>query len=115
MTTTLEPAATQVSRDEIDALVQRGIRNRWYAICPSAFVADAPVGLSRGGEELVVWRDANGDVHVQENRCPHRGAPLSIGNSLGDRIRCIYHGVQIGPDGVTASASGVLARRKAVS
>ena len=106
MTTTLEPETTQVSRDEIDALVRRGIRNRWYAICPSAFVADAPVGLSRAGEELVVWRDANGDVHVQENRCPHRGAPLSMGTNLGDRIRCIYHGVQIGPDGTVLSVPG---------
>jgi phenylpropionate dioxygenase-like ring-hydroxylating dioxygenase large terminal subunit len=106
MTTTLDATTAPVSSDEIDDLIRRGIRNRWYAICPSSFVAETPIAMWRAGEVLVVWRDAHGVVHVQEDRCPHRGAPLSLGNNLGDRIRCIYHGVEIGSDGTVLSVPG---------
>jgi vanillate O-demethylase monooxygenase subunit len=35
-----------------------------------------------------------------EDRCPHRFAPLSIGRLLdGNRVQCIYHGLEIGSDG----------------
>ena len=79
-----------------------GVRNKWYCIGASAHVGDQPVALTRLGESLVVWRDSHGLVHVQEDRCPHRGAPLSLGKIAGDRIACRYHGVQIKGDGVVA-------------
>jgi len=62
-------------------------------------VRTAPVGITRLGEKLVAWRDKSGVVHVLEDRCPHRGSPLSLGWNLGDRIACWYHGLQVGPDG----------------
>jgi nitrite reductase/ring-hydroxylating ferredoxin subunit len=88
-----------VDRDRIDDLVDTGLRNLWYPIAPSWMVREAPAGFTRLGLHLVAWRNADGGVHVLEDRCPHRGARLSLGWNRGDRIACWYHGVEIGPDG----------------
>ncbi len=47
-----------------------------------------------------------GEIHVQTDRCPHRAVPLSRGNNEGDRIRCAYHGVEVGGDGTVLSVPG---------
>lgn len=73
-----------------------GLKNYWYPILLSEELgADAPLGITRIGEKLVLWRDAKGEVHVFSDRCAHRGAPLSMGRLQGDdRIECIYHGLR---------------------
>lgn len=97
---------TEPTADQIDRYLRLGLRNRWHPVYPSRMVTDRPVGLRRMGERLVVWRDSTGEIHVQEDRCPHRGAPLSLARHLGDRIACWYHGVEIGPDGTVLSVPG---------
>ena len=72
--------------------LERGLRNYWYPICPSDEVGDAPVGLTRLSENLVVWRDSDGAPHTMRDRCAHRGAALSIGRIWGDLLECKYHG-----------------------
>jgi phenylpropionate dioxygenase-like ring-hydroxylating dioxygenase large terminal subunit len=64
----------------------------WYPICRSAHVKDSPVGLHRLGQDVVVWRDPSGTIHVHEDRCLHRGAKLSVGQVANGIIRCAYHG-----------------------
>ncbi|MDQ0419265.1 nitrite reductase/ring-hydroxylating ferredoxin subunit [Peteryoungia aggregata LMG 23059] len=63
---------------------------------PVALSADIEVGTSAGtlvnGEERVVWRDEKGEIHVWEDRCPHRGMRMSFGFVRGDHIACLYHG-----------------------
>ncbi len=83
----------------VEALINSGLRNLWYPVAPSWMVREAPIGVTRLGERIVLWRDQNGDVHAVEDRCPHRGARLSQGWNFGDRLQCWYHGVQIGTDG----------------
>ena len=77
-----------------------------------------PVGITRLGERLALWRDADGVVHALEDRCPHRGARLSLGWNLGNRLACWYHGVEIGTDGKVVAVPAVgdcpLAQRGAV-
>jgi phenylpropionate dioxygenase-like ring-hydroxylating dioxygenase large terminal subunit len=103
----LAPAiSSPVSKDEVETLLRIGLRNRWHPICPSHFVKDKPVSLFRLGLKLVLWREPNGALHVQDDHCPHRGAPLSLARHLGDRLACIYHGVQIGGDGTVLSVPG---------
>ena len=81
-----------ITSKDVNTLLARGLHNKWYAICPSRFVTDRPVGLQRVGEQLVLWRERNGTLHVQEDHCPHRGAPLSLARHLGDPLACLYHG-----------------------
>jgi phenylpropionate dioxygenase-like ring-hydroxylating dioxygenase large terminal subunit len=108
MSTTLERPPVAVSDAEVQAYLRRGVMNRWWPILPSRFVptAGSPVGITRMCEELVVWRDAGGVVHVQADRCPHRAVKLSRGLNEGDRLSCAYHGVEVGPDGTVLSVPG---------
>jgi nitrite reductase/ring-hydroxylating ferredoxin subunit len=43
-------------------------------------------------QEVALWRADDGGVNAWENRCPHRGVRLSIGQNTGDELRCRYHG-----------------------
>ncbi|HXP30712.1 MAG TPA: aromatic ring-hydroxylating dioxygenase subunit alpha [Stellaceae bacterium] len=96
------PSQTPAAEAAIERLVNHGLRNFWYPIAPSWMVHRAPVGLTRLSERIVVWRDAQGTAHALEDRCPHRGARLSLGWNLGDRIACWYHGVETAADGTVA-------------
>jgi phenylpropionate dioxygenase-like ring-hydroxylating dioxygenase large terminal subunit len=99
--------ARLTDKDVMDYL-KTGLRNRWWPILPSRFIeaGGKPVGITRLGDPLVLWRDSAEKVHVQINRCPHRAVPLSRGANEGDRIRCQYHGVEVGPDGTVLSVPG---------
>jgi len=92
--------------DPVDAILADGLKDLWYPICPSDFVAERPVSLRRLGRKLVIWRETSGVLHALDDHCPHRGAPLSLGIALGDRIACGYHGVQVRFDGVVTSVPG---------
>lgn len=84
-----------VPEEAVAKLVNSGLRNLWYPIVPSWHVRSDPIGITRLGERIAVWRDADGQVHALRDRCPHRGARLSLGWNLGDKIACWYHGVQV--------------------
>jgi phenylpropionate dioxygenase-like ring-hydroxylating dioxygenase large terminal subunit len=65
----------------------------WHAVAASAEVVAgtlAPATLLE--RDLVIWRDAAGEVHVWEDLCIHRGARLSKGYIQNDRVVCPYHG-----------------------
>jgi phenylpropionate dioxygenase-like ring-hydroxylating dioxygenase large terminal subunit len=94
------------SEADIEAVLARGIKNRWYPICPSSFVGAKPVGLRRLGYRLVLWRDTDGTPSALEDHCPHRGAPLSVGIQLGNKLACGYHGVHVRNDGTVTSVPG---------
>ena len=99
---------SQVTSEQTDALLARGLRRRWYALCPSRFVtADKPLGIQRAGEQLVLWRDADGKICVQDDRCPHRGAALSSAHHRGDRLVCAYHHLEILNDGTVDAVPGM--------
>ena len=73
-----------------------GLRNYWYPILRSQDLgSEEPVGITRVGEKLAVWRDSSGQPRVFADRCAHRAAPLSMGRLRGnDRIECRYHGLR---------------------
>ena len=79
--------------------LDKGLRGLWYPVLASWEVQSAPVGITRLGEQIVVWRNKDGQVQALEDRCPHRGARLSMGWNLGDRIACWYHGVEVAGNG----------------
>ncbi len=97
-------------RDEMSAVEHRlntGLLNYWHPVLPSWGLRDTPVGITRLSENIVLWRDADGKINACEDRCPHRGARLSLGWNLGDRVACWYHGVQVRGDGVVADVPAV--------
>jgi len=102
----MQTSNIQFQADPVDAVLEVGLKDLWYPICPSGFVKESPISLRRLGYKLALWRDQHGQVHVLEDHCPHRGAPLSLGIILGDRIACPYHGVEVRGDGVVTRVPG---------
>ncbi len=87
-----------------DDLYATGLRNQWHAVCPSSFVEPGGMRrITRLGEDWLLFRQANGKLHLLEDRCPHRGARLSLGKHLGDRVACWYHGVEVDGEGTVTS------------
>jgi len=89
----------QPTESEIQSRIDNGLSGLWYPVAPSWALAGDPLGVMRLGQNLVLWRDGNGNVQCLEDRCPHRAARLSLGWNLGDRIGCWYHGVQVDGEG----------------
>jgi phenylpropionate dioxygenase-like ring-hydroxylating dioxygenase large terminal subunit len=77
------------------------LRNAWYVAAWSDEVGDGGVlGRTILKEQLVLYREGNGQVSALEDRCPHRFAPLSMGKVLGgNRIQCPYHGLEFDHSG----------------
>lgn len=69
-------------------------RTHWHPVADAAAIDGAPVAARLLGEDLVLWRDAAGTPHAWPDRCPHRGAKLSLGRVEGGRLECPYHGWQ---------------------
>lgn len=89
------------------------IRDQWYVILRSKEVKRGqPVGVTRMGEKLVLWRDAEDRVVCQADLCPHRGAALSIGRLKDGGIQCPFHGFEYDPSGrcVCVPANGLAAK-----
>jgi len=69
------------------------ITNRWYVIAASSELrGKKPVGLVRFGENLVLWRDAEGVAHAAADLCPHRRVRLSPGRLVDGCLECPFHG-----------------------
>jgi phenylpropionate dioxygenase-like ring-hydroxylating dioxygenase large terminal subunit len=71
------------------------LRRYWMPACLAEElpVADgAPVRVRLLGENLVAFRDTNGDVGIVEDACPHRRAPMFFGRNEACGLRCVYHG-----------------------
>ncbi len=71
------------------------LRRYWTPACLSEEVAEpdgTPVRVRLLGEDLVAFRDSNGEVGLVEAGCPHRLASLALGRNEEGGLRCIYHG-----------------------
>src|SRR6266542_4704411 len=91
MTTTAIPRLTGDIRHLIPKL---GLRNYWYpAIADRSVGSRKPVKISLLGEELCLFRGANGAGAASGDVCPHRGARLSEGDChYRGTVACPYHG-----------------------
>ncbi|MCH8529540.1 MAG: aromatic ring-hydroxylating dioxygenase subunit alpha [Saccharospirillum sp.] len=87
--------------------LDQGLRSLWYPVAASWELGSNPLGLTRMGENIVLWRDHEGVAHAVEDRCPHRGARLSKGWNLGDRLACWYHGVEVDHEGVVRDVPAI--------
>ena len=65
----------------------------WHVVASSGDLVLRHVFHARvGSYNLALWRSDAGLVNAWENRCPHRSVPLSMGQNLGQVLRCQYHG-----------------------
>lgn len=70
------------------------LRNQWYVAALAEDLGDRPMACRLLGEPIVLFRQPAGDVVALEDRCVHRQAALSLGEVVGDRLRCGYHGFE---------------------
>lgn len=84
------------------------LRNNWYMAAWSADLAPGAVVPARiCGEAIVLFRTAGGQVAALEDRCIHRGMPLSQGGECdGDILRCPYHGLEFDTSGACTRIPG---------
>ncbi|WP_114955056.1 aromatic ring-hydroxylating dioxygenase subunit alpha [Sphingosinicella terrae] len=66
--------------------------NCWWVAAFSDEVGRALLGRWLLETPVLLFRKENGEIAAIENRCPHRGAPLSLGCLNGDTVQCGYHG-----------------------
>lgn len=74
-------------------------KTQWHPVALSSDVQQGPVGVRLLDEDLVLWRDAAGVVNAFVDRCPHRGARLSLGRVNEGNLECPYHGWQFADSG----------------
>src|ERR1700749_3436128 len=53
---------------------------------------DPPVRVRLLGEDMIAFRDSEGQVGLVANACPHRGASMFFGRNEETGLRCVYHG-----------------------
>jgi phenylpropionate dioxygenase-like ring-hydroxylating dioxygenase large terminal subunit len=75
------------------------VRNAWYVACWAHDLTDRPVPQTVLGENIVLWRGADGKARAAEDLCPHRFLPLSLGRVKGDDLQCGYHGLVFDGEG----------------
>jgi phthalate 4,5-dioxygenase oxygenase subunit len=100
-----------LSREENELLTQTDagtpggqyFRRFWLpALLPSEVPTPdcPPVRIRLLGEDLIAFRDTNGQVGLLEEACPHRRASLFWGRNEECGLRCVYHGWKFDVNGI---------------
>jgi phenylpropionate dioxygenase-like ring-hydroxylating dioxygenase large terminal subunit len=67
--------------------------NRWTPVLPLNELTSNPLATELAGERIVLFQDNEQQWHALIDRCPHRGAALSLGQVTEEgHLRCRYHG-----------------------
>lgn len=75
------------------------IKNAWYVAGFSNEITRELLPRQIIEQRIVLFRTEGGQAAALEDRCPHRGIPLSKGTLIGDTVRCTYHGIRISSTG----------------
>jgi phthalate 4,5-dioxygenase len=84
------------------------MRRHWQAICLIEEVGEpdgTPIRARVLGEDLVVFRNTDGDVGVMGEFCPHRRASLVYARNEHNGLRCLYHGWKMNRTGEVVEMS----------
>jgi phenylpropionate dioxygenase-like ring-hydroxylating dioxygenase large terminal subunit len=77
-----------------------GFSNVWTPLVLAKEVRRKPVRIMLAGEPIVLFRGADGAVGALIDRCPHRGAALSLGRVGADGcLECPFHGWRFDTEG----------------
>jgi len=76
------------------------LRRYWMPIAGvTEFDRRATKPMRLFGEDLVLYRDLEGNWGLVDRHCPHRRADLAYGFPESEGLRCNYHGWRFGADG----------------
>lgn len=76
------------------------LKNCWYvAAWDHELIDGRKLARTILEKPVVLYKGESGKVVALDDRCCHRGAPLSMGRVEGDDIRCMYHGMKFAPSG----------------
>lgn len=86
-----------LTRVEGEAPMGQMIRSYWLPALLSSELepGGAPRRLRLLGENLVAFRDNDGQVGILDEYCPHRGASLALARNENCSLQCIYHGWRV--------------------
>lgn len=73
--------------------------NTWWVAAHGSEVTTTPTMRWITELPIALYRKVDGEPAALHNRCPHRWAPLHMGEVEGDDLICPYHGFQFGPSG----------------
>ncbi len=93
-----ECAAGVAGRNRFDeaSFMTQFFRNTWYVAASAGELEAGQRPLRRIflQQPVALYRLPDGSPVALQDRCPHRLVPLSLGKLIGDRLQCIYHGLQ---------------------
>jgi phthalate 4,5-dioxygenase len=77
-----------------DTLMGKLLRRYWVPACLSEELPEPQTALRVRllGEDLVAFRNTEGEIGLIGEHCPHRGASLYFGRNEESGLRCVYHG-----------------------
>lgn len=82
------------------------LRNAWWQAAWAEELESGILARTIMDEPIVLFRDKSGKVGAIEDRCCHRGAPLSHGNVVDKGLECLYHGLVYDTDGKCVEIPG---------
>lgn len=70
-----------------------GFANVWTPVVLARKLGTRPMRVVVAGEPIVLFKDQRGGIGALRDRCPHRGASLSLGRVASDGcLECPFHG-----------------------
>lgn len=70
----------------------------WHAVAYASELREKPLPVKLLGRDLVIWRTPSGPA-ATDRYCAHRGTDLVLGEIVGDKLRCGFHGWSYEKDG----------------
>jgi len=83
-------------------------RRHWFVVARSNAIKSAPSRVFLLGSPIVLVRRHTGVVIALEDRCPHRGVPLSDGRVGPWGLSCKYHGWTFDQSGRCTAMPGMI-------
>jgi phenylpropionate dioxygenase-like ring-hydroxylating dioxygenase large terminal subunit len=82
------------------------VKNAWYVAAWRGEVGRQLLSRTILGEQIVLYRREDGIPVALVDRCPHKLAPLSLGELKGDHLQCGYHGMTFDCSGACVRVPG---------